>query len=265
MSTPKGKNSAPPAEGTLFLQSTARTLRVLEVFAQQPRPLSIAELAAAAGLNKSAGQRIVHTLQAMGYLDRSSEGLVPGKKTLYRAFDFLRMNALVESATPVLHELRKSVNERVDLSLLDGPDIVYVVRLQSKRETFSATLVGRRIPSFCSSGGRAMLAALPEEEVMRILEASDRSPLTPRTITEIPKIVRKIGEARCQGYATAIEESLLGEIVLAAAVLDIDQRPVAAIHVAASLSEWTEESFRQRVSPLVMEAARALSHTYKRG
>ncbi|MFC7555625.1 IclR family transcriptional regulator [Pseudoroseomonas wenyumeiae] len=116
------------------------------------------------------------------------------------------MNALVESATPVLHELRKSVNERVDLSLLDGPDIVYVVRLQSKRETFSATLVGRRIPSFCSSGGRAMLAALPEEEAMRILEASDRTPLTPRTITDIPKIVRKIGEARRQGYATAVED-----------------------------------------------------------
>ncbi|MFC7555624.1 helix-turn-helix domain-containing protein [Pseudoroseomonas wenyumeiae] len=80
MSTHKGKNASPAAEGPLFLQSTARTLRVLEVFAQQPRPLSIAELAAAAGLNKSAGQRIVHTLQAMGYLDRSSEDWSPARR-----------------------------------------------------------------------------------------------------------------------------------------------------------------------------------------
>lgn len=265
MSTARGRKSAAGSGSPLFLQSVARTMSVLEAFARQPRPLSIAELAAAAGLDKSAGQRIVHTLQALGYLERSSEGLVPGKKALYRAFDFLRMNALVESATPVLHELRKSVNERVDLSLLDGTDIVYVVRLQSKRETFSATLVGRRIPTFCSTGGRAMLAALPEAEALDILQASDRRPMTPRTITEIPAILGRIEEARRCGYALAIEESALGEIVLAAAVLDINQRPVAAIHVAGSLSEWAEEGFRQRISPLVMEAARALSHTYKRG
>ncbi|EHM00811.1 transcriptional regulator, IclR family protein [Acetobacteraceae bacterium AT-5844] len=258
-SPPSGKNNR------LFLQSVARTLRVLEAFSQQPRPLSIAELSAAAGLDKSAGQRIAHTLQALGYLERSSAGLVPGKKVLYRAFDFLRMNALVESATPVLHELRKSVKERIDLSLLDGTDIVYVVRLQSKRETFSATLVGRRIPAFCASGGRAMLAALPEAEAMAILEQSDRRPLTPKTITDMSALVAKIEEARRDGYALALEESALGEIVLSAAVLDIHGRPVAAIHAAGSLSEWTEETFRRRVSPLVMEAARALSHTYKQG
>ncbi|HWL79603.1 MAG TPA: IclR family transcriptional regulator [Roseomonas sp.] len=265
MSTARGPEGASPESSPLFLQSVARTLRVLEAFSRFPRPLSIAELSAAAGLDKSAGQRIVHTLQALGYLERSSAGLVPGKKVLYRAFDYLRMNALVESATPVLHELRKSVRERVDLSLLDVTDIVYAVRLQSKRENFPATLVGRRIPTFCSSGGRAMLAALPEEEAMRILQQSDRRPLTPRTITEIPALLAKIAEARREGYALALEESALGEIVLAAAVLDIHGRPVAAIHAAGSLSEWEEETFRRRISPLVMEAARALSHTYKHG
>lgn len=248
-----------PEDSPLFLQSVARSLRLLEVFARQPRPLSIAELSAMAGVDKSAGQRIVHTLQALGYLDRSSAGLVPGKAMLYRAFDFLRMNNLIESATPLLHELRKSVNERVDLSLLDGTAIVYVVRLQSKRENYSATLVGRRIPTFCSSGGRAMLASMPEEEALAILHQSDRRPLTPRTITDVPAILSKIAEVRRDGYSLALEESALGEIVLAAAVMDEGQRPVAAIHVSGSLAEWTEEDFRRRISPLAMEAARALS------
>lgn len=265
MSTAAGQEPASQESNPLFLQSVARALRVLEAFAQHPRPLSIAELSAAAGIDKSAGQRVVHTLQTLGYLERSSAGLVPSKKALYRAFDYLRMNALVESATPVLHELRKSVRERIDLSLLDGTDIVYVVRLQSKRENFSATLVGRRIPAFCSSGGRAMLAALRDDEVMRILEQSERQALTPKTITEIPAILSRIALARQDGYALALEESALGEIVLSAAVLDIHGRPVAAIHAAGSLSEWTEETFRRRISPLVMEAARALSHTYKHG
>jgi DNA-binding IclR family transcriptional regulator len=246
----------------LFLQSVARALRVLEAFGQQPRPLSLAELAVASGLDKSAAQRIAHTLQALGYLEKApgdSHGLVPGKRLLDRSFDALRMNPLVERATPVLQELRRSVQERVDLSLYDGTSVVYAVRLQSKRETFFATLVGRRQPTFSTSGGRAILAALPPEEAEAILARSDRRPMTPKTVTDLPGLRRKIAEARRDGFALAAEESLLGEIVLAAAVRDRDGRPIAAIHVAGSLSEWEVETFRRRIGPLVIEAARALS------
>jgi DNA-binding IclR family transcriptional regulator len=259
----KGKDRA-EAEGVdsrLFLQSVERAMRVLEVFGQQPRPLSLAELAAASGLDKSAAQRIAHTLQVLGYLERGAAGggLVPGKRLLDRSFDALRMNPLVERATPVLQELRRTVQERVDLSLFDGTSVIYAVRLQSKRETFFATLVGRRQPTFSTSGGRAMLAALPAAEAEVILEQSDRQRLTPKTVTDLPGLRRKIAEAQHDGFALTEEETLLGEIVLAAAVRDREGRPVAAIHVAASLAEWEVETFRRRVGPLAIEAARALS------
>jgi DNA-binding IclR family transcriptional regulator len=257
----KGKAAAiPPAtEDRLFLQSLERGMRVLEAFGPQAGPLSLAELAAATGLDKSAVQRVAHTFQALGYLERGAGGLVPGKRLLDRSFDALRLNPLVERATPVLQELRRTVQERVDLSLFDGASIVYAVRLQSKRETFFATLVGRRFPSFATSGGRAVLAALLPAEADAILEQSDRRPLTPRTITDLPALRRKLAEARRDGFALAVEEALLGEIVLAAAVHDRQGRPVAAIHVAASLAEWEVEAFRKRIGPLAMEAARALS------
>ncbi|MBO1075880.1 IclR family transcriptional regulator [Roseomonas marmotae] len=259
----KGKDdtAAREAGDRLFLQSVERALRVLEAFGRQARPMSLAELAAAAGLDKSATQRVAHTLQALGYLERSASGpgLVPGKRLLDRSFDYLRMNPLVERATPVLQELRRTVQERVDLSLFDDTDVVYAVRLQSKRETFFATLVGRRLPTFCSSGGRAILAALPEAEAEDILARSDRRPMTPKTITDLPGIRRKIAEARRDGFALAVEEALLGEIALGTAVRDRDGRPVAAIHVAGSLSEWDAETFRRRVGPVAIEAARALS------
>jgi DNA-binding IclR family transcriptional regulator len=83
--------------------------------------------------------------------------------------------------------------------------------------------------------------------------------MTPKTVTDLPGLRRKIAEARRDGFALAAEESLLGEIVLAAAVRDRDGRPIAAIHVAGSLSEWEVETFRRRIGPLVIEAARALS------
>jgi DNA-binding IclR family transcriptional regulator len=160
---------AAPATGDngLMAQSVERAVRVLEAWGKAPRPLSLGEVSEVAGIDKSGAQRICHTLRALGYLDRDprSGGLVPGKRLLDRSFDCLKLNPLVERATPVVIELRKAVPERVDLSLLDDTSIVYAVRLQSKRETFSATLIGRRLPVFCSSGGRAMLAAMNDAEV----------------------------------------------------------------------------------------------------
>ena len=253
--------SGPRGESSLFLQSVARALSVLEAFGSNPRPLSLAELAAATGLDKSAAQRIAHTLQQLGYLERDAarDGLVPGRRLLDRGFDYLRMNPLIERATPILFELRRNTGERVDLSLFDGTTSVYALRLQSKRETFFATLHGRRLPIFCSSGGRAMLAALPVDEARAILEACDRRPVTQRTLTDIDLLQEAIAQAREDGYALVLEQTLLGEIALSAAVCDNQGRPVAAIHVAGSLSEWREPDFRQRIAPLAIEAARALS------
>lgn len=263
MTLSKGKpgSSSPVLDDRLFLQSVERAMRVLEAAGREGRPLSLAELAAASGLDKSAAQRIAHTFQVLGYLERSTAGpgLVPGKRLLDRSFDCLRMNPLVERATPVLQELRRNVRERVDLSLFDDTSMIYAVRLQSKRETFFATLVGRRVPTFCSSGGRAVLASLPVEEMEAVLARSELRRVTPKTITEPEALRARIAEAREQGYALAVEEVLLGEIVIGAAIRDGAGRPVAAIHVAGSLSEWRAEEFRQRIGPLIMEAARALS------
>jgi DNA-binding IclR family transcriptional regulator len=244
----------------LFLQSVARAFDVLEVFASAPHEKSLGEIAAAADITKSAAQRISQTLIAIGYLERGESGGVRlGKRILDRSFDYLRSNALVERASPIMTELRKRADERVDLSLFDGTSIVYALRQQSKRETFYATLSGRRMPTFLSSGGRACLSHLPDDEVDEIITRSTLVSLTPKTIVDVPSIWKKIRDAREVGYAYTQEEALLGEMVLAAAVVDASGRPLGAIHIAASLSEWTVKKFCDRFAPLAIEAARALS------
>lgn len=261
-SAPKsnGQGAAHAVDDRLFLQSVARALDVLEAFSQSPKPKSLGEIAAAAGVNKSAAQRIGLTLMSRGYLERSeSGGLMLGRKLLDRSFDYLRSNPLIERALPVLTDLRKQAGERTDLSLFDGPTIIYATRLQSKRETFYATLAGRRIPTFTSSGGRACLALLSDPEVDDILARSEGRPMTPKSITDPAKVWAKIREARRDGYAYSVEESLIGEIAVGAAISDGRRRPLGAIHIAGSLSEWSVEDFRRRFAPLASEAARALS------
>ncbi|WP_121062681.1 IclR family transcriptional regulator [Chachezhania antarctica] len=251
----------PGANPKLVLQTVVRAMRVLESVGRSGHPLSLAEIAAAVGTDRSAAQRLAHTLEMMGYLERApgGNGFLPGRQALDRCFSYLRSNALVERATPILIELRKEVKERVDLSLFDGPSIVYAVRMQSKRENFYATLIGGRLPTFFTSGGRAMLSLLPDAEVEEILDQSVLEKYTPRTITDRAVIRERIERARRDGYALVQEEGLMGEIALGAAISDAAGRPIAAVHIAGSLSEWGEPDFRDRFAPLAMEAAAALS------
>lgn len=244
----------------LFVQSVAKSMGVLEALGARHEPLSLNELAEQAGMDRSTAQRMAHTLATLGYLEKgpNGRGYVLGKKLLERTFDFLRGNPLIERATPILADLQRQTGERVDLSLFDDLSIIYAMRRQSKRETFFATLVGRRIPTYCSSGGRAILSYLPDETVDDILDRSELVPLTPKTLTDKAQIKQKIAEAKALHYGVSVEESLLGEIAIGSAILDHHNLPIAAVHIAGSLSEWTSESFTQRFAPLVIEAARAL-------
>src|SRR3546814_195349 len=106
---------------TRFNQSLAKGLGILEVFASHPGPLSLNELTDLSGLDRSSTQRMLHTLVALGYLERGNNqrGYVLGKKILDRTFDFLRGHPLLERATPIVEQLQRECGERVDLSLFD--------------------------------------------------------------------------------------------------------------------------------------------------
>lgn len=223
--------------------------------------MSLSDIAEASGVGRSAAQRVIHTLRILGYIERdaSGRGYVPGIRVLDHALDYLRLNPLVERATPILLDLRKNARERVDLSLFDDLRVVYAMRLQSKRETFFATLVGHSVPTFCTSGGRAIMAHLTDAEVDGILARSDKRPFTDKTVTAPDEVRAKVLEARQFGYALTVEEVLVGEVALGVAVLGSGGRPLGAIHIAGSLSEWTPDAFRDRFAPLAVEAANAIN------
>lgn len=247
-------------EDAIFVQSLGRGMQVLAAFRGAERPLSLGEIAARSGITRSTAQRIVHTFRRTGYLRLAPDGrgFLLDLGVLDLTHDYLRMNPLLRRASPVLLELRRNVRERVDLSLWDGQRLVYAARMQSKREMFFATLVGHTVPTFCTSGGWAVMSLLPDDEVDALLHAADRQPLTPRTLTDPAAIRDQIAMARQQGHALALEQVLMGEVALGVAIPGPDGRPVGAIHVAGSLSEWQAEDFRRKVAPLASEAVLAI-------
>lgn len=253
--------SAEDRAGSLFVQSVEKAMGVLSAFHHADGPLTLTDIAARAGLDRSAAQRMVHTLRALSYIERDADGhgFVPGVRVLDHTLDYLRLNPLVRQATPVLQELRATVRERVDLSLFDDLRVIYAVRMQTKRQTFNATIVGHSVPTFCASGGWAILARLPEAQACDIVERSDRRPFTPHTLTDVDEIMAQIAETRANGYALALSQILSGEIAMGFAVLDSAGAPVGAIHIAGSLAEWTPEDYVARIAPMGQQAARALS------
>jgi len=249
------------AEDVLFVASLEKGLRVLGAFSGAQQLMSLREIAEACGTDKSTAQRFTHTLAKLGYLEKcaKTKRFALGKRVLELSFNYLRANALVEAASPVLIELQRSAGERVNLSLFDDLSIIYAIRQSSTREYYYSTLIGRRMPIYCTSGGRAMMAGLPKEKANDILRRSTLRPLTPSTIYEPARIRAKIAEVREKGYALTVEETVLGELVVGAAIFDSDNRPAAAIHIAGSLSEWTPPDFERKFGPLASETAHALN------
>lgn len=253
----------PSSADPLHVASVAKAFRVLEAFRATISDLSLAEISAHTGLDKSATQRFAHTLWQLGYLekDERTRRFRLGTPVLDLTYSYLRANRLVELASPALVELRNACGERANLSLFDDTTLIYAIRQQTQREYFDGTLIGRRTPVYSSAGGRAILAQLPEQAARDILARSDLRLRTPHTLIDPERIMQAVRDAGHQGYALAVEETQLGEITLGVAIVDANGHPIAAVHIAASTKTWTPEALADKCAVLAMDTAQSLSRS----
>lgn len=249
------------SEDKLEVQSLVKAMRVLEAWRDDRQFLSLAEVAARAGLDKSAAQRFCHTFEKCGYLrkDATTRRYGLGTKVLDRSHAFLRTHPVVERAMPLLLDLRRACGQHVMLSLFDDTTAVYAIRRQSEQTSFSTSVVGRRLPIHTTAGGRAMLAALSDDRARDIVRRAEMVALTPRTETDREAILADVARVRRARYSLLSDQVLMGEIVVGAAVIDEEAAPVAAVHIAGRTGEWEGTAFARRFAPLVLEAAQSLA------
>ena len=253
----------PPVRDRLFVASVEKALKVLELFAVEGRPLPISQVAGGLSENRSSVQRSVSTLTALGYLDQDPDTRCyrPTAKCLLMANAFLRSDWLVQRAFPVLMECHRATDETVNLTRLIDTDVMLVSRLPSRHLVSIEMQVGSRAPAFCTAPGRAILAFLPMEEREAVLARSPIRPMTSFTCTDPAEIRDRIAAVRRTGYALQSQEMALGDISVAAPVLDADGRAIGAVNVAVPTSRWTVERLEREVARVVVQAARALTQT----
>jgi DNA-binding IclR family transcriptional regulator len=225
----------------------------------QPR-LTLTQIAAKLEIDKSTAQRFVHTLEAMGYLDKDSvtKTLALSVKVLDLAHIYLTTSPFIRTAMPYLMHLNQETGETVNLTVLDGTDVVFVSRLVGNHLLSTGVGLGTRLPAYCSAAGVAILSTLSDAEVKAILQASELRPHTPQTIYETPKIKERLKLTRAKGYAMGVSEYFLNDISVGAPIVDRSGRPVGAVSLAISRDRLSPKAAESAFAQQVLAAARSV-------
>jgi IclR family pca regulon transcriptional regulator len=249
------------AQRKYFIESLARGLAVLSAFDPTHTELSLAEIAKVANVSRPSALRIGYTLTRLGYLMRNSatHGYRIGPKALSLGMATLSSMSLVDTAEPFLRDLRDATRENIKMAVLQGSEIVYVSRFASQLEVNISIYVGTRLPAAITSIGRVILAFLPEDVALDVVERSGLTAETTPSITTLEGVMSELRLIRDRGY-TINDQGLMREIRSAAApIIDAAGHPVAGINVTVSSQRITAADLEERLVPLLVATARSIS------
>ncbi|MFI5931938.1 IclR family transcriptional regulator [Actinoplanes sp. NPDC051494] len=240
--------------------AVTRALDILELFLDRPQ-LSARDVAERLDLPRTTVHELLVTLVARSYLIA-----VPGQPVRYRlgmplfqlGSAFAGRLDLVREARGVTHEIAAACDEAVHVAVLDGADVVYLVKVDSTHPVRMVSGVGLRLPAHCTAVGKVLLADLDRAGLDAVLPAGDLPGMTPDSITDPDRLRDHLARVRDEGVAFDDGESDSAMRCVAAAVRDHTGSAVAAMSISAPIIRWTPGTHEQWTG-LVREGAATLS------
>lgn len=224
-------------------------LAVIACFDGAHRQLSIAEIAAMTGLSRAAARRCLLTLTASHYATYDGKFFRLTARVLRLGYAYLASSPLPQILQPFLEQLSEEMHESASASILEGHEIIYIARSAQKRIMSVGLSVGARLPAYCTSMGRMLLAALPADEARQRVLAAQPVPLTRHTLTETDAIMGRIHQASAQGWALVDQELEIGLISMAVPVIDSGGRTVAAMNISGQSQRMSARDMTERFLP----------------
>ena len=243
-----------------FMTSLARGLIVIQAFTQQSPQMTISQLSVKTGLSRAAVRRCLYTLTKLGFAgaeDGSRYSLRPRMLTL--SHTYTASNTLSTAAQPILERMSAALRESFSVATLDGEDIVYIARTQVNRVMAVDLHIGSRLPAYCTSMGRVLLAWLPTEQLEQYLAKVDLIPHTTRTITSVEKLRIILRTVRRNGYALCDQEYEVGLRSLAVPVYSHSGRVVATLNLSGNAPRLSVLEMQSRYLTHLRSAANELS------
>jgi IclR family acetate operon transcriptional repressor len=249
---PGAQSGAQPGAQSSQVKSATRTLDIIEYVVAHPRPLVAQEIATALGIPVSSLSYLLATLVDRDYLVREGRRYSPGP-----GLQKLQMHAeaysLADRAAPLVRTLRIQLNETATFWVREGWEVEALVTESSEQALRYAVPTGNRVPMHPLASGKALLAALTDDELDRYFAETERKRFTPNTITAEKALRKEIAEARKTGFASTDEEFNLG-IFSIGRVVTIDGEAIGALSVAIPKVRC-DEAMRERVKDLLERTA----------
>lgn len=242
-----------------FMTSFARGLAVIQAFSGASAQPTIAALSGQTGLPRAAVHRCLYTLRRLGFVD-SDDGrhfyLRPSILSL--GHSYIYSMPLASAAQPILERVSGLLHESCSIAVLDGNEIVYVARSAVTRIMAVDLRVGSRLPAFCTSMGRILLAHLPPSEMSACLQRVPMTRYTERTVTSPEKLLRILRMVERNGYALVDQELEVGLRSIAVPVRNLEGKVVAALNAGTHAQRVSIQEIQTRFLPALRLAAQEL-------
>ncbi len=242
-----------------FMTSLARGLAVIQAFSQRRHHLTISQVSTTTGLSRAAVRRCLYTLSKLGFAgsdDNRHFFLRP--RILALGHSYISSMPLATAAQPVLEHISHLLHESCSIATLDGVEIVYIARANVTRIMSIDLGVGSRLPAFCTSMGRAILANLPPEELDSVLARVEFKRYTERTITNPAKLTQALRQIRRDGYSIIDQELEHGLRSMAVPIQNPSGKVVAALNIGAHAQRVSIQEMQTKFLPHLRAAAQEL-------
>ncbi|HEX4620685.1 MAG TPA: IclR family transcriptional regulator C-terminal domain-containing protein [Myxococcaceae bacterium] len=248
-----------PRPGDAYVQSFARGLGVIRAFSARRPAMTLSEVADAAGLSRAGARRILLTLVRLGYVAAEGRQFQLTPRILDLGFAYLSSTPLWSLAEPIMENLVEQVHESSSASVLDDTDIIYVLRIPTHKIMAISLGVGSRLPAYCTSMGRVLLAGLEDGAVEAILKRSDLKAHTSRTVTRRAQLLERVQEVRARGWSLVNQELEEGLVSISAPIRDRTGRTVAALNVSGQANRTPAAQVLKLFLPPLRAAANQIS------
>ncbi len=243
------------------IEALARGLEILSLFTTERPSLNLTEIVTATQLNKSTVFRLAATLEMLGYLERIpiTRCYRPGLKVLHLGFAALNSLEISQIAQPYLTSLSNETGETTNMTIRDGAEIIYIVRIPSRHIISVNVQRGTRLPAYCTATGKALLSDLSRQELFDLLGEGPYLKQGPNTITCLDALISELERVRQQGFAINDEELAAGLRSVAAPIRGPDKEVIAAINISVAGSRMSRQELESRLALKIMDTARQIS------
>jgi IclR family pca regulon transcriptional regulator len=247
------------ANGPDFLEALARGLAVIQAFGIERRPMTLAEIARAVDLPRATARRALITLEALGHVESDGRLFRLTPRVLTLAAAYLGSNGITTVLQPALEALALELGVACSAAVLDGPDVVFVAYARATRMPSLSSMIGERLPAFCSALGRVLLGAMEDAALDAFLAGLSPQPVTPHTVLDPAAIRAAILAARAEGHALVEQEAEQGFLSLALPLRRFDGRVVAAVNIGCPAGGGGAKARLLAMLPRLREAAENIS------